>query len=152
MEVINNNLAEVLVCMGLALLAIEVLILGFSTFVLVFLGLACILTGGMMFIGGIPETIVNAFVGVGVLTGALAYILWKPLKKMQNKVEHKTVKSDLIGHSFVLKDDVSSKLSSTHKYSGIEWKVLSAETLAAGTEVEVVKTEVGAFTVVAKTA
>lgn len=151
MDVITNNLGEVLVFLGLGLLAIEVLVLGFSTFVLFFLGLACLLIGALMFVGIIPETAVAAFGGVAVLSAGLTYLLWKPLKNMQNKVVHTRPKSDLIGHSFVLDNDVSSKQNSTHHYSGIEWKVLSAEVLTAGTEVEVVKAEVGAFTVAAKT-
>lgn len=152
MEVIANNLTEVLAFLGLAILAIEVVILGFSTFVLFFVGLACLLISAMMFIGVLPETLVSAFLGVAVLTAALAYLLWKPLKKMQNKVDYTRAESDLVGLSFILEGSVSSEQSSTHKYSGIEWKVLSTETLAAGTEVEVVKIEVGAFTVAAKAA
>jgi inner membrane protein len=151
MEWINNNLLEVLVFLGLGLLAVEVLIFGLGTFVLFFIGLAAVLTGLLMYLNIIPENAVNGLVSVAVLTCALALGLWKPLKKMQNNVEHKTPQSDLIGHSFVLEGDISSTQNIIHSYSGIDWKVKSEAALAAGTEVEVVKTEVGEFTVAAKT-
>lgn len=150
MEVINDNLSEILVFIGLALLVIEVVVLGFSTFVLFFLGLACVLTGAVMYVGIIPESIMSTFVGVAVITAASAGLLWKPLKNMQNKVVRTTAQSDLIGYNFVLQGNVSASERSAHKYSGIEWQVKSKEELVAGTRVEVIKVEVGAFTVVAK--
>ena len=69
---------------------------------------------------------------------------------MQDNVEPEDVKSDLIGHSFVLDSDISHTNLGAHHFSGIEWKVKSVEEIGAGTEVEVVKTEVGALTVAVK--
>ena len=45
MNWISNNLSESLIMAGLALLVIEVVILGFSTFVLFFVGLAALIAG-----------------------------------------------------------------------------------------------------------
>lgn len=150
MEWLIDNLTEFLVYLGLALLAIESIVLGFSTFVLFFLGLASVLTGALMFLGIFPETITSALLGVGILTAVLGIGLWQPLKKFQNNVKITIPRSDLIGLSFLLENDVSPTEIGQHRYSGIIWQVLSSETLAAGTEVEVIKTEVGAFTVAAK--
>ena len=151
MEWIVNNMAATLIFIGLALLAIEVAVLGFSVVILFFIGLGCLLTGVLIFVGLIPETFSSSLLGVSVLTIASAVGLWKPLKKMQNNVEPEDVTSDLIGHSFVLESDISHSNTGLHHFSGIEWKVKSDDEISAGAEVEVVKTEVGALTVTTKT-
>ncbi|NNE37814.1 MAG: NfeD family protein, partial [Gammaproteobacteria bacterium] len=53
-------------------------------------------------------------------------------------------------YSFVLETDISPREHGNHKYSGIEWKVKSDEPISAGTEVEVVRTDVGEFKVAVK--
>ena len=68
MNWISNNLCEFLIMAGLVLLVIEVVVLGFSTFVLFFVGLAALLAGGLMAIGAIPDSTLSAFYSVGVLT------------------------------------------------------------------------------------
>jgi len=143
-------MATILIFVGLALLAIEVAVLGFSVVILFFIGIGCLLTGVLIFFGILPATLSSALSGVAVLTIASAAGLWKPLKKMQNSVEPEEVTSDLIGHSFVLDSDVSHTQYGLHHFSGIEWKVKSESEIAAGTEVEIVKTEVGELTVAAK--
>lgn len=150
MEWMTDNLANVLIFLGLALLAIEVAVLGFSVMVLFFIGLGCLLCGILIFVGGLPATVVSALTGVAILSFLSAVILWKPLKKLQNEVVESDVKGDLIGHSFVLETDISSREHGVHNYSGIEWKVKSDEPITAGTEVEVVRAEVGEFKVAAK--
>jgi membrane protein implicated in regulation of membrane protease activity len=47
MNWISNNLSESLIIAGLALLVIEVVVLGFSSFVLFFVGLAALAAGGL---------------------------------------------------------------------------------------------------------
>jgi hypothetical protein len=54
MNWISNNLPESLIMAGLALLLIEVVVLGFSTFVLFFVGLAALVAGGLMAVGVLP--------------------------------------------------------------------------------------------------
>lgn len=144
---ISDNLSGILVFLGIGLLGIEMLVFAFSSFILFFVGLACVLTGLLMYIGVMPQTLVFALVSVAVLSIGLAVSLWKPFKRLQNNVGRKTADNDLIGHSFILSGGVSPQQSVVYKYSGIEWKVKSSETLTAGTEVEVIKTEVGEFTV-----
>ena len=51
MEYIFSHLAQTLIVVGLILLAIEVLVLGFSTFVLFFIGIGTIITGILMLFG-----------------------------------------------------------------------------------------------------
>lgn len=145
MEWVANNLAESLLIIGLALLAIEIAVLGFSTFVLFFVGLAAALSGILIYVGLIPETLLSAALTVAILTAVAAIVLWKPLKKMQNKVDKTKAKGDLVGHSFVLNEAVSPSINPLYRYSGIDWKLVSTETLAIGTKVEVTEADVGVF-------
>ncbi|MCF2947347.1 NfeD family protein [Paraglaciecola aquimarina] len=145
-----NNLAESLLILGILLLVIEILVLGFSTFVLFFVGLAAIVTSAFLFIEIIPNTLLSACLSTGIITALLATVLWKPLKNSQNKVDKTKAKSDLIGHSFVLTEDVSPEYSPSYRYSGIEWKLESANPISVGTSVVVIDVSVGKFTIEAK--
>ena len=146
----TDNIPLLLIVLGIALLAIEVGILGFTVFILFFLGLASIATGLLMMIGLLSETLVAAFGGIAVLGLVFAVALWKPLKKMQDSGGHGEVKGDFIGYSFQLATDVGPTEFGSHRMSGVDWKVRSENPLAAGTMVEVVKAEVGMLTVTKK--
>jgi inner membrane protein len=150
MEWLASNFASLLVFFGVVLLVIEVGLLGFSVFILFFVGLACILTGALIMLGLVPETLVAAFGSIALLSVVLAAVLWVPLKKVQNSTDSHSVKGDFIGHSFRLEQDVSSSRYGRYRLSGIEWKVRSELPLNAGDEVEITKVEVGLLTVAAK--
>ena len=150
MEWVISNLASFLIVIGLALLAIEMLVLGFSVFILFFIGLACLVSSFLMMVGLLPESMVAAAGSVAVLSLVFAGALWRSLKKMQNTGDSHAVRGDFIGHSFVLEDAVSGHQYSKHRHSGIEWKIRSDNPIPAGVEVEVVKAEVGMFTVAPK--
>jgi membrane protein implicated in regulation of membrane protease activity len=147
MNWISNNLSEILIMAGLALLVIEVVVLGFSTFVLFFVGLAAVAAGVLMIVGVVPDSMLSALFSVGVLTALSAMILWRPLKSMQGNVESKKVTSDLVGHSFILNDAVSMTKNPVYRYSGIDWNLSSKQELSAGTLVEVIGVAVGKFIV-----
>jgi|TARA_B110000977_G_C10927013_1_gene435520 membrane protein implicated in regulation of membrane protease activity len=150
MNWISNNLSESLIMAGLALLVLEVVVLGFSTFVLFFVGLAAVVAGGLMTVGIVPDSMLSALSSVGVLTALLAIFLWRPLKSMQGNVESKKVTSDLVGHSFILNEAVSMTKNPAYRYSGIDWNLSSEKELSAGTLVEVTGVAVGKFIVQAK--
>jgi membrane protein implicated in regulation of membrane protease activity len=150
MNWVSNNLSESLIMAGLALLVIEVVVLGFSTFVLFFVGLAAVVAGGLMTIGVIPDSMLSALFSVGVLTALSAMLLWRPLKSMQGNVESKKVTSDLVGHSFILNDAVSMTKNPVYRYSGIDWNLSSEQELSAGTLVKVTEVAVAKFIVQAK--
>lgn len=145
MNWITENLPTALIVIGLLALVTEIMVLGFSTFVLFFVGLGAVLSGILIAVGVIPDTPVSAMTSVAVLTGLSAALLWQQLQKLQNHVEQKKVTSDLVGHSFVLTDDVSATSNPSYNYSGIEWKLISNEAISAGCWVEVVQTDVGKF-------
>ena len=151
MDWVAANMAESLIILGLVLLAIEIAVLGFSTFVLFFVGLAAVITGVLFYINAIPESMLSAMLSIGIFTALLAVSLWKPMKSLQGQVETKKVSSDLVGHSFILIENVAPGLSPTYRYSGIDWTLISSETLNAGTTVEVIDVAVGSFTIKEKT-
>ena len=145
MEWIIDNLAQSLAIVGLLLLAIEIVVLGFSTFVLFFVGVAALLTSVAMYLHILPDSLTTALLSLGVLTTLEVIFLWKPLKKMQAKVDPTKAKGDLVGHSFVLSETVSASINPGYHYSGINWKLVSESELSPGTTVEVTDVEVGVF-------
>ncbi|WOD07020.1 NfeD family protein [Marinomonas sp. GJ51-6] len=145
MQFITNNLAESLFVTGLILLVIEVAVLGFSTFVLFFVGLAAMATGVLLYFGVVPDSILSAFFSTGVITVIAAAVLWRPLKRMQSDVSPKKAQGDLVGHQFILQESVSPTKAVTYHYSGVNWKLICTLPIEAGTRVEVIDAEVGAF-------
>jgi hypothetical protein len=138
-----SNLAESLLILGILLLVIEVVVLGFSTFVLFFVGCALVVCSALLFLGIIPDTVLATMLTTGVLTALSAVLLWKPLKKLQKEVDPTKAKSDLAGHRFILVEDVAPELTPVYRYSGIDWRLIASEHLASGTKVEVIQAEVG---------
>ncbi len=140
-----NNLTESLLILGIVLLAIEIVVLGFSSFVLFFVGCAAVATAGLLYVGIIPDTMLAAMFSTGLLTALSAFLLWKPLKGMQANVDTSKVKSDLVGHRFILAEDVAPELTPKYHYSGINWKLIATDNLVVGTRVEVIQVDVGKF-------
>ena len=145
MDFFTNNLAQSFFIIGLILLVIEVAVLGFSTFVLFFVGLASMITGVLLYIGVLPDSVLIGFLSLGVITSITTALLWKPLKRMQSDVSPKKAQGDLVGHQFFLKEQVSLTESPKYHYSGVDWTLISGVPIEAGTRVEVVDAEVGAF-------
>lgn len=152
-EYIQSHQPGFWIAVGFAMLAVEVLMFGFSTIVLLFAGLAAIITGLLMMSGLLPETWLAGISSVGIATGIIGALLWKPLRAMQDNIPGKPrPTSDLVGHRFVLQQAISRTEAGSHRYSGIDWKVeLSADagtdSLAAGQQVEVVSLDAGIFRV-----
>jgi len=137
------NMAESLIVLGLILLVVEVLVLGFSTFFLFFLSIGLISSGIIFYTGVIEVTVASVLICIALISVVSAVVLYKPLLAMQN-VEHKTVvKNDLIGHRFTLQEPLNLKSFIHHQYSGINWKVTSDQQLSIGDEVEVTEVSVG---------
>lgn len=147
MSWISENLAESFLILGLFLLGIEILVLGFSTFVLFFVGISAVLTAALLYSESIPNTWLSALSALAITTFLSALLLWKSLKKFQSKVDNTRAASDLVGYRFILVDDISSDAQAIHHYSGIAWKLRSKEPIKSGTWVEVTQADVGEFTV-----
>jgi len=147
MALLTEHLAETFVVAGLLLLAVEILVLGFSTFVLLFVGLAALVTGVLMYSGLLAEEMFSALGCLAVLSVVLALLLWKPMKRMQGQTERKTVTSDLVGHRFYLSDALQPGKTIEYRYSGITWQVSSRQAIDANREVQVMTVDVGRFEV-----
>lgn len=147
MEYILSHLPQSLIVLGLILLAIEVIVLGFSTFVLFFMGIGSIATGALMSFGLFEATILNSLLSIAIISTLVAIFSWKPMKNMQNKVEVTQVDNGMIGHQFTITETLNIGQTITHHYSGITWKVKSKEQINAGTEVEITEMQVGLLTV-----
>ncbi|MCD9465650.1 NfeD family protein [Photobacterium iliopiscarium] len=138
-----NNIPQTLVILGLLTLIIEVLILGCSTFVLLFFGIAMLLTSGLIYMGILDANWISTILTLALITLALAIVLWKPLKKLQNKPSKTDIKSDFAVITFKLEKDLSPSERYTFNYSGIQWQIKSETQIEKGVMVEVIKKEVG---------
>lgn len=149
MEFFIENAVTVLLIIGFTCLSIEVAVLGFSTLVLFFVGIAAIAVAGAVSIGMVEAANLTGIISsIVVLTSVLAMILWKPMKSMQTHVSSQKVTSDFIGLTFTLTDDIGPALQSKYRYSGIDWRVEANTPIPAGTKVRVVDVDVGVMRVV----
>ena len=143
MDFIMQNLPQALMVLGIIALIIEVAVLGLSTIILLFFGLSLLITGFSMSLGILPDSLTTALWSNTVVTAILAIGLWKPLKKMQNRVDTKPVTNDFAELTFTLDGDVTDQGLTTYNYSGISWKLKSERLISAGTRVYVIKKDVG---------
>ena len=153
-EYINANLSGFWITLGFALLAVEVLLFGFTTIIFLFAGLGAVASGLMMSAGLIPETWIAGTAAFGIATGVSSGLLWKPLKNMQDRMAPpRKPTSDIVGLEFVLMEDMSTTEAGVHRYSGIDWKVeidssSDVKNLAKGDRVQVVSVDVGLLRVI----
>lgn len=138
-----SNIPQTLLILGLLALIIEVLILGFSTFVLLFFGIAMLLTSGLIYIGIIDDNWLSTISTLAIITLLLTLILWKPFKKLQNKPAKTEVDTDFAVIKFKLEKDLLPTENYTFNYSGIQWLIKSEIIIEKGTTVKVIKKEVG---------
>ncbi|MBD1583034.1 NfeD family protein [Pseudoalteromonas sp. S16_S37] len=143
MELLLNNLPQSLIIIGIIALIIEVAVLGFATFVLLFLGISLIFSGTMMYAGLLANDWMTALWVNAVLTFVLALILWKPLKRLQQPSTDEEISNDFADIDFVLEEDLHDSSQVFHSYSGIQWQLKSEQPLSKGTRVKVVKKTVG---------
>ena len=107
MDYLLSHLPEILIVLGLIMLATEVLVLGFSTFVLFFIGIGTIITGLLMLLGMLSETILSALLAIAIISSIVAVISWKPMKRMQNNVTLNQVNNDMLRHQLTLSEDLT---------------------------------------------
>tara|TARA_R110001583_G_scaffold28441_6_gene100961 strand:- start:1925 stop:2389 length:465 start_codon:yes stop_codon:yes gene_type:complete len=143
MSYLLSHLPQSLLVAGILALIIEVAILGFASIVLFFLGLSLVLSGLLMLIGILPETLTAALWSNALITCGLALALWKPLKRLQDERQPTPINSDFARDAFVLEQDVDISGKAIHRYSGVEWKLKSQQPLTAGTTVKVLRADVG---------
>ena len=151
-DYIVNHQAEFWIIVGFVLLGVEV-VTGFSLGVFLFAGLGALAAGLLMMATILPETWLAGVACTGISSGAIAALLWKPLKKLQGDGSpEKDNSSDLVGHEFVVDSDISLTCPGSVQYSGIGWKVeidknAGVDAIRAGQRVTVTSVEVGRFIV-----
>ena len=151
MEIITENLAGFWFALGFVLMAIEILAFAFGSGVLLFGSLGALLTGALVYFGVLPDNWLVSIGSFALASAASALVLWAPLKRMQSGSElGENRSSDLIGHTFVLSEDLAVNKFASTRYSGIDWRVEldsqeSAQTLSSGTRVRVAAVNAGVF-------
>jgi len=149
---IASHQAEFWLVMGFALLAAEV-VTGFTMGVFLFAGMGALVTGGLMSFGALAETWVAGISCTGISTGVITAVLWKPLKNLQgDRPIGKDNSSDLIGHTFVIENEITTTKPGVTNYSGVSWRVeidkdAGIDVIEAGKYVTVSSVEVGVFKV-----
>lgn len=147
---IFDDMAQALMIIGIALAVLDMLAFGFATLFLTVLGIALFLTGGMVSLGWLAASWPPVLISIAVLSAVLTWILWAPLKRLQNKdSQPQPAHSDLTEHSFVLEQDISPATPGKYHYSGIDWNIESESEISAGTRVQVVEVQVGVMKVTA---
>jgi len=152
-DYIHTHQAEFWIAIGFLLLAIEVLVMGFTTLFLFFIGLGALVTGFLMMTGFLPQTWIAGISSLGICSAIVAGALWRPMRRMQGKrTPKKDVSSDFTGLEFVLEHDVTTLTPGKTRYSGVEWKVeidreAGVDSIPAGQHVVVTSVEVGLFKV-----
>lgn len=153
LDYINHHHGEFWVAVGFLLLAIEVLVMGMASGVLLFAGLGALATGILIQVGVLPETWVAGVSSLGISSGVITILLWKPLRRIQgNRAPGKDTSSDLIGLEFVAEQDITALTPGSQRYSGIQWRVeldkdAGVEAVRAGERVVVTSVDVGVFRV-----
>ncbi len=142
-----SDLPTWLALIALVLVITEVAVFGFGTLFLIYAAIGCIVTAVLMYIKVLPEAIHVAVMSVAIFSLVSAALLWKCLKQLQRAQRSPADQPNVFkGLKFRLAQDLQAENSVVHRYSGIEWQIFLAAgepPLAAGTEVEVIKTEVG---------
>ncbi len=102
---------------GICLL-VELSLLGMSG-PLLFVAIGSVITGALMTLG-IIHSFGIALVALGVISLGSAAILWKPLKKLQNKEVGPETSSDMVGKIVPVTARIT-QADGRVSYSGVEW-------------------------------
>ena len=86
---------------------------------LLFFAIASFITGILVSIGLLSSWEAEIFT-LGILTAAIAVLLWKPLKNFQNSGGGADTSSDMIGRAVPTSSEITATEGSI-RYSGINW-------------------------------
>lgn len=151
-DYINAHQSEFWILAGFVLLVLEV-VTGLTTGLFLFAGLGALVSGLLMQAGLLAETWTVGIASVGISSGIIAALLWRPLQKLQGgRAPEKDNSSDLVGYEFVVEQDVTTLVPGKIRYSGVDWRVeihknAGVDSVTAGQRVAVVSVDVGVFRV-----
>ncbi|MFT7561545.1 MAG: hypothetical protein ACI93R_003474 [Flavobacteriales bacterium] len=129
LQYFSGNHAQLLYLIAGISFVVELTVMGLGG-PLLFFAIACFITG-MLSNFGILSGWESEVFSVGLLTGLIALVLWKPLKKFQNSSPKPDTSSDLIGRHVPCVDEITITGGSV-RHSGINWNAR----LASGCNVE----------------
>ena len=114
----NENHAHLFYLMAGISFVIELTILGLSG-PLLFFALASVLTGILINLNILSGWESECFT-VGLLSGIIAWVLWKPMKRFQNSGGGADTSSDMIGKQVPSSSTITHEDGSI-RFSGIDW-------------------------------
>lgn len=114
----NENHAHLFYLMAGISFVIELTILGLSG-PLLFFALASVLTGILISLNILSGWESECFT-VGLLSGIIAWVLWKPMKRFQNSGGGADTSSDMIGKQVPSSSTITHEDGSI-RFSGIDW-------------------------------
>jgi len=135
-----------LLTIGLVLLCLEAM-LGFTTIILLLAGVAFLIVSVLIGVGLISGLLGVVLIAVAVSLAVVTVLAWKPMKSLQNGQQVTLVTSDLIGETFVINEAIEAKVSGKCRYSGVDWSVMSNKDIKSGSEVKIMKVDVGVLQV-----
>ena len=115
---LNENHAHLFYLMAGISFVIELTILGLSG-PLLFFALASVLTGILISLNILSGWESECFT-VGLLSGIIAWVLWKPMKRFQNSGGGADTSSDMIGKQVPSSSTITHEDGSI-RFSGIDW-------------------------------
>ncbi|WP_085300628.1 NfeD family protein [Cognaticolwellia mytili] len=115
---LNENHAHLFYLMAGISFVIELTILGLSG-PLLFFALASVLTGILIRLNILSGWESECFT-VGLLSGIIAWVLWKPMKRFQNSGGGADTSSDMIGKKVPSSNEITHEKGSI-RFSGIDW-------------------------------
>jgi hypothetical protein len=134
-----NDPAELSLVIGLALLGLDIVVIGFSP--VMFLALGSLATSALLYAMDWRPTLVETAALAAASSLALAVFGLGPLRRFQNAAVEEDRSSDLIGRELTATHEVT-KAGGVVYWSGVEWKArlaadAGAESLAPGARARV---------------
>lgn len=123
-DYLQNNHDQLLYVVGAIALIIELSVTGLSG-PLLFFGLSCLLSGLLVSIGVIQGWELEVL-SVGLLSGVVALLLWKPLNQFQGNRAVQDTSSDMIGQTVPVSEAVTINGGKV-RHSGINWNARLSE-------------------------
>ena len=134
----SENHAQLLFLIAGLSFVIELSVMGLSS-PLLFFSIATFITGILVSVGLINGWEMELFT-IGIMTGLVALVLWKPLKNFQNRGGGPDTSSDMIGRNVPVSEEISATAGKI-RYSGIDWNARlssdESDSIASGEQCEI---------------
>ncbi len=135
--------ANVSLIAGLALLGLDVVVIGLSP--MMFVAVSAIATSALLYVTGARPDLIETLAIVAGLSLVIALVGRKPLQRFQNADVQEDQSSDLVGRELTTTHEVTKTSGCVH-WSGLDWEARLAadapvERLAPGARARVARIE-----------